>query len=105
VGNFAPGDTLRGFHHLQVGEASTIAHVERFSRNALDLFQRAQVRIRNVDHVDVIAHAASVRRGIVEAENIELRDGSQGRVQHPGNQVRFFAMGFAARNAGARGMK
>jgi len=47
--------------------------------------------------VDVIAHAASVRRGIVEAENIELRDGSQGRVQPPWESVRFFAMGLSPR--------
>jgi len=82
-----------------------IAHVERFSRNALDLFQRApsanpQCRSRGRNRA-----RSFLRRGISRSRKYRAARWLPGPCPAPGNQVRFFAMGFAARNAGARGIE
>ena len=69
--NLAAGDAFRGVDDFENGEAAAVAYVEGFTGDAIDGFERAEVGIRNVEDVDVIADASAVGRGIVRAENIE----------------------------------
>src|SRR5882672_4087828 len=92
AGNFAAGDALRRADHFENGEAAAVADVERFAGNAVDRFERANVGIRDVEDVDVIANASAVGGGIVRAENIDVRQIAGGGVQDARDEVRLDAM-------------
>jgi len=63
--------------------------------NAIDFFEGANVRICNVENVDVISDASSIRGGIVRAKNIDLRKKAAGSVEYARDEVGFHAMMFA----------
>src|SRR6267143_3551346 len=94
--DLAAGDTLRRSDNLQDREATAVADVEGFAGNAVDLLKSADVGIGDIEHVDVIADAGSVRRGIVRAEDIDLGQSTAGGIENPRNEMSFHAMMLAA---------
>jgi len=69
---------LGGVHHFENGKAAAVSDVEGFAGNAIDFFESANVGICNVENVDVISDASSIRGGIVRAKNIDLRKKAAG---------------------------
>jgi hypothetical protein len=49
--------------------------------------QRSDVGLREVDHMDVVAHAGAVACGVVVAEDQHFVAKSRGRLRDKGNQV------------------
>src|SRR5712692_6562135 len=94
--DFAAGDALRRSDNFQDREAAAVAHVEGFAGNAIDLLKRADVRIGDIEHVDVVAEAGSVRCGIVRAEDIDMGQSAASGVENPRNEMSFDAMMLAA---------
>src|SRR2546421_8291272 len=94
--DLAAGDTLRRRDNFQDREATAVADVEGFAGNAVDLLKSTDVRIGDIEHVDVIADAGSVRRGIVSAEDVDMRQTTAGGIENPGNEMSFHAMMLAA---------
>src|SRR5947207_12894670 len=99
--DLAAGDTLRRRHNFQDREATAVADVEGFAGNTVDLLKSADVRICDIKHVDVIADAGSVCRGIVRAEDIDMGQPSAGGIENPGNEMSFHAMMLAASLGGS----
>src|SRR6266481_2030903 len=96
AGNLAAGDAFRRSDNFQDREATAVADVEGFAGNAVDLLKSADVRIGNIEHMDVIADAGAVRRGIVSAEDIDMGQCTAGGIENPGNEMSFHAMMLAA---------
>src|SRR6266403_3076859 len=94
--DLAAGDTLRRGDNFQDREATAVADIEGLAGNAVDLLKSADVGIGNIEHVDVIADAGSVRRGIVRAEDIDMGQSTAGGIENPGNEMSFHAMMLAA---------
>src|SRR5260370_37303187 len=94
--NLAAGDALGRIDAFQDREAATVADVESFAGNAVDLLERADVRIGDIEYVDVIADAGSVRCGIVRAEDIDMGQSTASGVENPRNEMSFDAMMLAA---------
>src|SRR6266446_3424405 len=105
AGNLAAGDALGDVNHFENGIAAAVADVEGFAGNAIDGFERADVGIRNVEDVDVIADASAVGRGIVRAENIDVRQIASGGVQEARDEMRLDAMMLAELLRGAGGIE
>jgi hypothetical protein len=103
--NFAAGDFFGGVEDFEDGKAAAVADVEGFAGDGFDRFESAEVRIGNVEDVDVIADAGAVGRGIVRAENFELRKETEGGVENLGDEVGFHAVGFAAFGGSASGIE
>src|SRR6202045_1403967 len=94
--NLAGGDALRRSDNFQDREATAVADVEGFAGNAVDLLKSADVRIGDIEHVDVIADAGAVRCGIVRSEDIDMGQSTAGGIENPGNEMSFHAMMLAA---------
>src|SRR5712664_2554004 len=101
TGNFATGDAFGDVDDFENGEAAAVADVEGFAGNAVDGFERADVGIRDVEDVDVIANASTVRGGIVRAENIYVRQIAGGGVQDARDEMRLDTMMLAELLRGA----
>src|SRR6266436_8560378 len=94
--DLAAGDAFRRSDNFQDREATAVADVEGFAGNAVDLLKSADVRIGNIEHMDVIADAGAVRRGIVSAEDIDMGQSTAGGIENPGDEMSFHAMMLAA---------
>src|SRR5437016_2434535 len=94
--DLAAGDTLRRRDNFQDREATAVADVEGFTGNAVDLLKSTDVGIGDIEHVDIVAEAGSVRRGIVSAEDVDMRQSTTGGIENPGNEMSFHAMMLAA---------
>src|SRR6267143_4273950 len=94
--DLAADDTLRRRDNFQDREATAVADVEGFAGNAVDLLKSTDVRIGDIEYVDVIADAGSVRRGIVSAEDVDMRQSTASGIENPGNEMSFHAMMLAA---------
>ncbi len=103
--NLAAGDVLRRIDDFQDGEAAAVADVEGFAGDAFDLLESAEVGIGNIEDVDVIADAGSVGRGVVRAEDIDVRQAAGGGIEDAGNDVSFDAMMLAAFLGGSSGVE
>src|SRR2546423_3244559 len=103
--NFAAGDVLGGVDHFENGKAAAVSDVEGFAGNAIDFFESANVGICNVENVDVISDASSIRGGIVRAKNIDLRKKAAGSVEYAWDEVSFHAMIFAKFLGGTCGIE
>src|SRR6266702_2213669 len=77
-------------------DLAAVADVEGFAGNAVDLLKRADVGIGDIEHVDVIANAGSVRRGVIRAEDVDMRQATSSGIENSGNDVSFHAMMLAA---------
>ena len=86
---------LGGVDHFENGKAAAVSDVEGFAGNAIDFFEGANMGIGNVENVDVISDASSIRGGIVRAKNIDLRKKAAGSVEYARDEVSFHAMMFA----------
>ncbi len=105
AGDFATGDVLRSIDDFQDGEAAAVADVEGFAGDAFDLLESAEVGIGNIEDVDVIADAGSIGRGVVRAEDIDVRQAAGGGIEDAGNDVSFDAMMLAAFLGGSSGVE
>src|SRR6266851_7027658 len=94
--DLAAGDALGRIDDFQDREAATVADVESFAGNAVDLLERADMGIGDIEHVDVIADAGSVRCGIVRAEDIDTGQATASGVENPRNEMSLHAMMLAA---------
>src|SRR6266480_7971222 len=52
--DLAAGDTLRRRDNFQDREATAVADVEGFAGNAVDLLKSTDVRIGDIEHVDIV---------------------------------------------------
>src|SRR5258707_5673091 len=66
--DFEAGDAFRGGDDFENGEAAAIADVEGFAGHAIDFLESAEVGIGDVEDMNVIADAGSVRGRIIGAE-------------------------------------
>src|SRR6266850_2063852 len=94
--DLAAGDALGHIDNFQDRESTTVADVEGFAGNAVDLLKRANVGIGDIEHVDVVADAGAVRCGVVRAEDIDMRQPTAGGIENPGNEMSLHAMMLAA---------
>src|SRR5229473_1147927 len=94
--DFASDDALRCIDDFQDREAAAVADIESFAGNAADLLEGADVGIGDIEHVDVIADAGSVRCGVVRAEDIDVGQSAASGVENPGNEMSLHAMMLAA---------
>ena len=94
--DLAAGDTLGRSDNFQDREATAVADVEGFAGNALDLLKSADVRIGDIEHVDIVAEAGSVWCGVVRAEDLDMRQTTASGIENPGNEMGFHAMMLAA---------
>src|SRR6267143_4812708 len=105
TGNFATGDAFGDVDDFENGEAAAVADVEGFAGNAVDGFERADVGIRDVEDMDVIANASPVRGGIVRPENINVRQIAGGGVQNARDEMRLDTMMLAELLRGTGGIE
>src|SRR6202521_4918458 len=94
--DLAAGDALGGIYNFQDRESTAVADVKGFAGNAVDLLKGADVGIGDIEHVDVVADAGAVRRGVVRAEDIDVRQPTAGGIENPGNEMSLHAMMLAA---------
>jgi hypothetical protein len=92
----AAGDAFGGVDDFEDRKAAAVADVEGFARDAFNLLESAKVGIGDIEDVDVIADAGSVGRGVVRAEDIDVRQAAGGGVEDAGNKMSFDAMLLAA---------
>src|SRR6266849_6674476 len=105
AGNFAAGDAFGGSDHFEDRKTAAVADVEGFAGNAVDGFERADVGIRDVEDVDVIANASAVRGRIVRPENVDMSQIAGGGVQNARNEMRLDTMMFTELLRGAGGIE
>src|SRR5260370_7379667 len=96
AGNLATGDALGGRNHFQNGKAAALAHVEGLAGNAVDLFERADVGMSDVEEVEVIEKGSAIGSRGVRSEDVDMRDDAGGSVQYPRDEMSFDAMMLAA---------
>src|SRR5260370_36996618 len=94
-------DALGHIDDFQDREAAAVADVEGFAGNAVDFLKRADVGIGDIEHVNVVTDAGSVRCGVVLAEDIDMGQLTAGGIENTGNDVSFHAMMLAAFDGGS----
>mmetsp|Transcript_9861 Transcript_9861/g.21966 ORF Transcript_9861/g.21966 Transcript_9861/m.21966 type:complete len:281 (-) Transcript_9861:409-1251(-) len=113
-GQRVPRGLLHGRHHVQHAVASARAQVEhrvlpvpvglrglgRVLRVRLHVLERGDVPLGQVHHVDIVAHACAVLRGIVFAKNGQLFPAPDDDLVHVGHEVIGDAVGVLADAAG-----
>jgi hypothetical protein len=77
------GHLSRRLDDLQIGETVAVAQVIRATAQAIKGFERQNVRLRQIEHVDIVAHARAVLRRVIIAENDHLLALTK---RHPGAQ-------------------
>src|SRR5690606_7958414 len=96
------GDLLAGRDHLAHGVASPVSKVEEARLPGL---QRADVRIGEIDVVDVIADARSVRGRVIRAEDLRRLRFPEGNPEDVRDQVCLDPMVLAETFAGSGGVE
>ena len=122
VGQLASAGALEGMYHVQHAGARAGSQIEnahaatravrcRFARHGAGRFrfagahfaahpvERRHVAARKVHHVDVVAHAGAVVRGIVVAEHADAFQLAYGHLRNVGQQVVGDALGILADQA------
>src|SRR6266702_4338415 len=94
--DLSAGDAFRHIEDFQNRETATVTDVESFAGNAVDLLEGAGVGISDIEHMDVVAEAGSVRRGVIRAEDVDMRQATSSGIENPWNDVSFHAMMLAA---------
>ena len=61
--------------------------------------------IGDVEHMDVVADASSIRGRVVRTEDIDIRQAASSGVENPGNEMCFHAMMLPAISRGAGGVE
>src|SRR5260370_34387300 len=87
--DFASDDALRCIDNFQDREATAVADIESFAGNAADLLEGADVGIGDIEHMDVIADAGSVRCRVVRAEDIDLGQSASSGIENPRKSTSF----------------
>src|SRR6266566_7635517 len=105
AGDLAAGDAFRDVDDLQNGKAAAVADVEGFAGNAVDLLEGTDVGIGNIEHMDVIADAGSVRRGVIRSKDIDVGQAASGCIKNTRYEMCFHAMIFAARTGSSSGVE
>jgi hypothetical protein len=94
--DLAAGDALGGADDFENGKAAAVADVEGFAGDAIDFLEGADVRVGDVEDVDVVSNASAVGGGVVSAEDVDMRQIAGGGIEDAGDEMRFDAMVFAA---------
>jgi len=100
-GDVAAGEAAGGGEDFADGVAGAGADVEGGAGDAGESLEGAQMGLRDVEDVDVIADAGAVGSGIVVAKNGDVGGAGLDSLQNQGNEMRFMAAGFAAIAGGA----
>ena len=100
-GDVAAGEAAGGGEDFADGVAGAGADVEGGAGDAAEFLEGAEMGLRDVEDVDVIADAGAVGSGIVAAKNGDVGGAGLDSLQDEGNEVRFVAAGFAAIAGGA----
>lgn len=103
--NLAAGDAFGGVEDFEDGETAAVADIEGFAGDAADGFEGADVGIRDVQDVYVVADAGAIGSRVVRAKNINVGDDAEGGVENFGEEMRFHPMGFATFGGGAGGVE
>ncbi len=103
--DFAAGDFFGGVKDFENGKATAVADVEGFAGNGFDGFESSEMGIGDVEDVDVIADAGAVGRGVIGAEDFELRNDAESGVENFRDEMGLDAMGFAALGGSAGGVE
>src|SRR4029077_14284921 len=104
--NVASGDFARAFDDLQYRIAATRSQIEKIGLAArAEMFEGANVRIREVDDMDVVPDRRAIGSRVVVAKHTYGLLLSQGRGENIGNQMRFWPVVFPAIFSGASGVE
>src|ERR1700676_330971 len=76
--------------------------VESAAGYASDLIESANMGLRDVQYVNVVANAGAIGRRIIAAKNFDVRRSGVNGLQDAWNQVRFSTTGFSALARSAR---
>ncbi len=88
-GSLLAGHLLGGVDDLLDGKPLARAEVEPVGVAALhEIVERAQMRVREIVHVDVVADARAVRRIVIRAEDRDAGALALDGLQNDGNEVR-----------------
>lgn len=99
--NFAAGDFFRCVDDFEDGKTAAVADVESFTGDRFNGFESADVGVRDIQDVNVIANASAIRRGVVRTEDFDVGDEAHGGVENLGDEMGFDTMSFAALRGGA----
>ena len=89
IGNFLSGHPLAGGDHLADTRAAASAEIVKST--LLDA-ERQNVRLREIDDVDVVANAGAVRRFVIGAVHLDVLLLPKRDFEHVRNQVSLAAM-------------
>lgn len=102
---FATGDFFGGVDQFEDGKTAAVADVESFSGDRFNRFERADVRVGDIQDVNVVADAGAVGRGVIRAENFDVGNEAHGGVENLRDEVGFDTMSFAALRGSASGVE
>lgn len=94
--DFAAGDALGGIDDFQDGEAAAVAHIEGFAGNFGNFLESANMGIGDIEDVNIVANAGSVRRGVVGPEYVDVGKATASGIENARDEMSFDAMLFAA---------
>src|SRR3984885_15456285 len=83
-------------HYLPHGEALAVSQVVDHPVALIERLKGQEMRLRQILHVNVIAHRGAVGRGIVLTENFDAVTPSDSHIKNERNQVGLGLMGFTA---------
>src|SRR5690349_21400211 len=99
------GDAPRYVNHLADTEAAPVAQVVDELAGALfarapQSIQGENMRRRQIAHMNVVADAGPVFRGVISAKDLDALEAAEGDVEHARDEVRFGLVGFSFGRAG-----
>src|SRR5258706_6914618 len=97
----AASDAAHFVNDFANGVTGAGADIESAAGDASNVLKRAKMRFGNIQHMHIIADAGAVGRGIVAAENFDVRCVVLNGLQDAGNQMRFDPTSFSALAGGA----
>src|SRR6267154_4606076 len=95
-GNLTARDFANAVDHFKDGKTAPGSEVQKIRFSALaQVLQGADMRVSQLDDMNVISDRGSVRRRIVVAEDPDCRQFTKRRRNHIGDQVRFWFVPFS----------
>src|SRR3546814_17332691 len=79
--------SFESFDDIEHAVAHASAQVHGYALWSIKRFKRFEVTRRQIDHMDVVAHARAIRRGVVVAPDVENFPPTHGHLGHLGHAV------------------
>lgn len=80
---------LHHIHHLEHGETPPVTAIEDEARASIaKVVERIHMGIRQIGHVEKIADAGTIARGVIRAENVEMRALAEGGLHRDLDEMR-----------------